>query len=82
MDEHDKFYQSFLEIQTKLSKVIKNKVIEKEFVPSYIFSEKNLIIVVGQDGLVANVAKYSFYFFNAIIGYITWNDDKKKLNSM
>ena len=27
---------------------------------------------------VANVAKYSFYFFNAIIGYITWNDDKKK----
>lgn len=59
VDEHDQFYQSFLEIQTKLSKVIKNKVIEKEFVPSYIFSEKNLIIVVGQDGLVANVAKYS-----------------------
>ena len=27
---------------------------------------------------IANVAKYSFYFFNAIIGYITWNDDKKK----
>ncbi|MCZ8197727.1 MAG: nicotinamide mononucleotide transporter family protein [Flavobacterium sp.] len=27
---------------------------------------------------IANVAKYSFYFFNAIIGYITWNDDRKK----
>lgn len=27
---------------------------------------------------IANVAKYSFYFFNAIIGYITWNDDKKQ----
>jgi hypothetical protein len=25
----------------------------------------------------ANVAKYFFYFFNAIIGYITWKDDKK-----
>ena len=25
----------------------------------------------------ANVAKYSFYFINAILGYITWNDDKK-----
>ena len=57
--EHDKFYQSFLEVQTKLSKVIKNKVVEREFVPSYIFSEKNLIVVIGQDGLVANVAKYS-----------------------
>ena len=59
VDEHDKFYQSFLEVQTRLSKVLKNKVIEKEFVPSFIFSEKNLIIVIGQDGLVANVAKYS-----------------------
>ncbi|MEY8758204.1 sugar kinase [Chryseobacterium tongliaoense] len=57
--EHDKFYQSFLEVQTKLSKVMKNKVVEREFVPSYIFSEKNLIVVIGQDGLVANVAKYS-----------------------
>ena len=27
---------------------------------------------------IANVAKYTFYFFNAIIGYITWKDDKKK----
>jgi general stress protein CsbA len=27
---------------------------------------------------IANTAKYTFYFFNAIIGYITWNDDKKK----
>ncbi len=27
---------------------------------------------------IANVAKYTFYFFNAILGYITWNDDRKK----
>ena len=27
--------------------------------PSYIFSEKNVIVVIGQDGLVANTAKYS-----------------------
>lgn len=26
---------------------------------------------------IANSAKYTFYFFNAIIGYITWDDDKK-----
>lgn len=59
VEEHEKFQQSFLEVQTQLSRVIKNKVVEREFVPSYIFSEKNIIIVVGQDGLVANVAKYS-----------------------
>ena len=27
---------------------------------------------------IANTIKYVFYLFNAIIGYITWNDDKKK----
>jgi hypothetical protein len=27
---------------------------------------------------IANTAKYTFYFFNAILGYITWNDDRKK----
>lgn len=27
---------------------------------------------------IANVAKYTFYFFNAIIGFITWQDDKRK----
>jgi len=46
-------------LQTQLSKIIKNKTIDRLYVPSYIFSEKNLIIVIGQDGLVANTAKYS-----------------------
>lgn len=27
---------------------------------------------------IANIAKYTFYFFNAILGYITWRDDKKR----
>ena len=27
---------------------------------------------------IANTIKYVFYLFNAILGYITWNDDKKK----
>ncbi len=27
---------------------------------------------------IANTAKYVFYFINAILGYLTWNDDKKK----
>jgi hypothetical protein len=27
---------------------------------------------------IANTAKYVFYMFNAILGYITWRDDKAK----
>jgi hypothetical protein len=27
---------------------------------------------------IANISKYSFYMINAVLGYITWNDDRKK----
>lgn len=57
--EDEIFKNSLNSLQTQLSKVIKNKTIDRQFVSSYIFSEKNLIIVIGQDGLVANTAKYS-----------------------
>ncbi len=57
--EHDTFRSSLTSLQTQLSKVIKHKTVERTFLPSFIFSEKNLIVVIGQDGLVANTAKYS-----------------------
>lgn len=53
------FRHSLNSLQTQLSKVIKNKTVDRQFVSSYIFSAKNIIIVIGQDGLVANTAKYS-----------------------
>jgi len=57
--EHDIFQNSLTSLQTQLSRVIKHKTVERTYLPSFIFSEKNLIIVIGQDGLVANTAKYS-----------------------
>lgn len=57
--EHDVFCRAFAQIQQRLSSVIKNKVVDRSFLPNYLFNEKNVIIVVGQDGLVANTAKYS-----------------------
>lgn len=57
--EHDTFHASLSKIQTQLSATIKNKVVERNFLPNYIFTDKNVIVVVGQDGLVANTAKYS-----------------------
>lgn len=57
--EDEIFKISLNSLQTQLSKIIKNKTIDRQYVSSYIFSKKNLIIVIGQDGLVANTAKYS-----------------------
>ncbi|MCB0632717.1 MAG: sugar kinase [Saprospiraceae bacterium] len=57
--EHKIFYQSLEELQRRLGKVIKYKIIDRSFLPSFIFSPNQLIIVIGQDGLVANTAKYA-----------------------
>ncbi len=57
--EHEIFQESLNSLQTQLSKVLKHKTVERMYMPSFIFSENNLIVVIGQDGLVANTAKYS-----------------------
>jgi NAD kinase len=75
--EHDTFHASLLSLQTQLSKVVKNKVVERAYLPSYIFSSNNLIIVIGQDGLVANTAKYS----NGI-PMIAVNPDKQRYDGV
>jgi len=34
------------------------QVVDREFVPNFIFGKEDLVVVVGQDGLVANTLKY------------------------
>jgi NAD kinase len=56
--EHSIFHES-LEVLTKsIHKYLKLKVLERKFMPNFIFSEKDAVVVLGQDGLVANTAKY------------------------
>ena len=57
--EHKTFKKSLEIIQRKISTHLKKyKVVERQYVPNFIFSGKDIVIVVGQDGLVANTAKY------------------------
>src|SRR6187431_1661459 len=56
--ENFNFHQSLSSVQRQLSKVIKNKIVERSFLPSFLFNDKQVVIVIGQDGLVANTAKY------------------------
>ena len=44
--------------QKELSSILKTKVITRSFLSNYIFSENEIVVVIGQDGLVANTAKY------------------------
>jgi NAD kinase len=57
-EENQTFYSSLNTIRTNLEGVLKTKVIYQDFLANYIFSDNDLVIVLGQDGLVANTAKY------------------------
>lgn len=56
--EHYMFYSSLKKTQDIIGKSFKTKVLDRSFLATYIFTESDLIIVIGQDGLVANTAKY------------------------
>lgn len=56
--ENSNFHESLSSVQRQLSKVIKNKIVERRYLPSFLFNPQQVVVVVGQDGLVANTAKY------------------------
>ncbi|NVO32441.1 NAD(+)/NADH kinase [Hymenobacter lapidiphilus] len=56
--ENDRFQESFSLVQRQLSALMKNKIVERSFLPAFLFDPRQLIVVVGPDGLVANTAKY------------------------
>lgn len=56
--EHEQFHDSLSLVQRSLSGLLKNKLVERSFLPSFIFSSNQVVLVIGQDGLVANAAKY------------------------
>jgi NAD kinase len=56
--EHELFYDALNALSKLLSTVERYKVIDRSFLPNYLFTQKDLIIGIGQDGLIANIAKY------------------------
>lgn len=57
-DEHSTFRQSLEEVLKVAGTHARMKMIERKFLPNFLFSEQDIVVAVGQDGLVANVAKY------------------------
>jgi NAD kinase len=58
-EQSDATYQRAVEeVRRYLPRGIKQQFIDREFLPSYLFGERDLVITIGPDGLVVNVAKY------------------------
>ena len=56
--EHDTYYRAVERLRSDLQGLGKLQEIERGFLPNFLFSEKDIIVTVGIDGLVVNTAKY------------------------
>jgi len=56
--EHVTYQHAIDSIITRLQKRMKVQVIDRSFVPNFLFPPDAVIVTAGQDGLVANTAKY------------------------
>jgi hypothetical protein len=56
--EHDADYTALALLQGFLQRLTRLHVIERGFLPNYVFAETDLVVTIGIDGLVVNTAKY------------------------
>lgn len=58
LDEHEKYYKVLEEAKQSLSGMGRIHVLDREYLPNFIFADNDIVVAVGQDGLVANTLKY------------------------
>ncbi|MEW5251025.1 diacylglycerol kinase catalytic domain-containing protein [Microbulbifer sp. 2201CG32-9] len=56
--EFTAYQQSVIQVEAELRGSARLHRIEREFLPNFIFGPRDIVVVVGQDGLVANTLKY------------------------
>ena len=57
-EEHLIYQNALTVVENTLREYLRVLRLEREFLPNYLFAEDDLVVVVGQDGLVANTLKY------------------------
>jgi len=56
--EHDTYYRQLDVVREKVTPLGLVQEVDREFLPNFIFGPHDLVVAVGQDGLVANTLKY------------------------
>src|SRR5204862_5419878 len=59
LSEDDTYRKSLEGVRRCLEIGIRQQTIERSLVPTFFFAPSDLVVPVGQDGLVANTAKYA-----------------------
>ena len=58
VDEDDTYRHALETVRRSIETGLKIQVMDRSLVPTYVFAKTDLIATLGQDGLVANTAKY------------------------
>lgn len=56
--EHSTYQMALAELRKGLTNLAKMQVIERGYLPNFVFAENDLVVTIGIDGLVVNTAKY------------------------
>ena len=56
--EHQAYHRSLDQVRRTIETGLKIQIMDRSLVPTYLFAKQDLIVTLGQDGLVANAAKY------------------------
>jgi NAD kinase len=56
--EDDEYRRAFDQLSKSLDMGLKLQVIDRDFLPTFMFMPQDIVVTLGQDGLVANAAKY------------------------
>lgn len=57
-DAHNSYTNALATLKSAIPSTIRHQFIERHFLPNFLFGPNDLIITLGQDGLVVNTAKY------------------------
>lgn len=58
LDAHHRYTHSLALLKSALPSTVRQQVIERRFLPNFLFGPHDLIMTLGQDGVVVNTAKY------------------------
>jgi NAD kinase len=74
---HDAYAASLHQLREALPAGVRHQFIERSFLPNFLFGDRDLVAVLGRDGLVVNTAKY--LSGQLLVGF---NPDPKRIDGV
>ena len=58
VNEHDNYQRCVRLMETSLQRLGRVQIVDRGFLPNFLFGPRDVVVALGQDGLVANTLKY------------------------